>query len=343
MKHFKNSYLPTCLLSVFLFSVIISANVFAAGKSKHVVTSFWYKDDTVSIYLSGSKSKPTIKQGSYGNVFYIDIFNSKVLKNYFAKIDLDDVKTINRAENKPTISRIVINFNKKGIKPNVEYKTYPEPHIFISWYGTATKELENTTKRSSNNSNKFRVLIDPGHGGFDPGVVGPNGTEEKKLTLDIALKLEQLLKDMEGVEVKLTRRTDKHFYRNKTKDLNKRKEMAKNWNADLFLSIHLNGNKDKGLRQTEIYYSDANSYSFAKTVRKELVDELERRSGKLRKTTSMWVIKNNPAKHGSVLVESCYLSNYESEQLLKADWYQDEIAKGLRTSIESYLNAMNQQ
>src|SRR5262252_11148163 len=89
-----------------------------------------------------------------------------------------------------------------------------------------------------------RIVIDPGHGGHDPGAMG-NGVSEAELVLDVALRLEQLLRKLPGTEVVLTRRTDEFV------SLPERTAMANREGADLFLSIHANASEDTTARGVE--------------------------------------------------------------------------------------------
>ncbi len=91
-----------------------------------------------------------------------------------------------------------------------------------------------------------KVILDPGHGGDDFGAVGKSGLKEKDVALDIALKLAKILED-EGVEVYLTRKGD-YFV-----DLSKRVLIADRYNADLFLSIHINAWTDPRASGMETY------------------------------------------------------------------------------------------
>jgi N-acetylmuramoyl-L-alanine amidase len=100
------------------------------------------------------------------------------------------------------------------------------------------------------------VIIDPGHGGRDPGMTGPGGIREKDLTLTIARRLAAVLTEMGGYEVHLTRTTDTLI------DLADRPHMANRWKANrpaaLFLSIHANSVSNREVRGFETFFlSDA--------------------------------------------------------------------------------------
>ena len=79
-----------------------------------------------------------------------------------------------------------------------------------------------------------KVFLDPGHGGSDPGAVG-NGIQEKNITLQIATQIRDILLDeYENVSIKMSRTGDQ------TVSLNERTNGANNWNADFYLSVHIN-------------------------------------------------------------------------------------------------------
>jgi len=92
-----------------------------------------------------------------------------------------------------------------------------------------------------------KVAIDAGHGGNDPGAIGRTGLREKDVNLDIAKRLSKLLRDA-GLEVILTRSTDQFV------PLPRRVDIVNNSHADLFISIHSNANRVRGLNGFEVYY-----------------------------------------------------------------------------------------
>jgi len=92
-----------------------------------------------------------------------------------------------------------------------------------------------------------KVVIDAGHGGTDPGAIGRTGTKEKYITLDLAKRLSSLLAS-DGIEIVMTRSSDKFI------PLEQRVEIANNFGAELFISIHANANRVKSLNGFEVYY-----------------------------------------------------------------------------------------
>lgn len=96
-----------------------------------------------------------------------------------------------------------------------------------------------------------KIVIDPGHGGYDPGTTGRSGLREKDVNLDIAKRVASLLKS-DGFEVILTRSTDTFI------PLNRRAEIANDAKANLFVSIHSNANRVRSLNGFEVYYVGTN-------------------------------------------------------------------------------------
>lgn len=92
-----------------------------------------------------------------------------------------------------------------------------------------------------------RIVIDPGHGGKDPGAISPEGLMEKDLVLQIGKRLARRL-EMEGFEVFLTRSTDRFL------TLEERTNFANEKRADLFVSLHINSHRDRSIRGIETYF-----------------------------------------------------------------------------------------
>ena len=93
-----------------------------------------------------------------------------------------------------------------------------------------------------------KIVIDAGHGGHDPGTLGRGGLQEKDLVLDVAVRLQRLVRDELGAEVVMTRSTDVFV------PLEERTAIANAQGADLFLSIHANSSRNPGVRGIETYF-----------------------------------------------------------------------------------------
>jgi N-acetylmuramoyl-L-alanine amidase len=217
-----------------------------------------------------------------------------------------------------------------------------------------------------------RVVLDPGHGGHDPGAQG-KGLDEAELTLDVALRLEQLLQ-ADGLDVVLTRRTNVYV------PLEERTAIANRENADLFLSIHANASRNATAQGIETYFlsfassPDAEavaarensassggmhnlpdivkaitlnnkldeSKDFAGMVQEALVSRLRRSNKNLRNLG----VKKAPfvvligAGMPSVLAEISFLTNKQDLALLKTPVYKQRVAEALHASVMRYRRSL---
>jgi N-acetylmuramoyl-L-alanine amidase len=214
-----------------------------------------------------------------------------------------------------------------------------------------------------------RIVIDPGHGGHDPGAKGKSETEAE-LVLDVAQRLKRLLEAVPGVEVVLTRETDDFV------PLQERTAIANRENADLFLSIHANASDSLLARGVETYFLNfANTLSagqvaarenaasgqamsalpdlvksialhnkldesrdFATLVQAAMIERLR----PLNKTIRNLGVKQAPfvvligASMPSVLAEISFITNPQEARLLKSDNYRDRIAEALFNGVRKY-------
>lgn len=145
------------------------------------------------------------------------------------------------------------------VKPlTVEPALVPYQFPFWNWYEPVDQRLDDFDLLLASNdpirlSALFglrvkTIVIDPGHGGRDPGAIGENGTQEKDITLDVALKLKERLVVLNGFNVLLTRETDR------TLPLAERVDFAKANSADIFISIHVNSLPQKSVNLIETFY-----------------------------------------------------------------------------------------
>ena len=218
-----------------------------------------------------------------------------------------------------------------------------------------------------------RIVIDPGHGGHDPGA-SARGVTESELVLDVALKLEQRLLKIPGVEVILTRRSNVYV------PLEERTAIANREGADLFLSIHANASRNERARGVETYFLNFASSSeaaavaarensasggsmnslpdivraialnnkvdesrdFATYVQRSMTDRLRTHNKELRDLG----VKQAPfvvligAAMPSVLAEVSFVTNRQEAQLLRSSAYRQRIADALLEGITRYQRAL---
>ncbi|MED4904133.1 N-acetylmuramoyl-L-alanine amidase [Parageobacillus thermoglucosidasius] len=158
----------------------------------------------------------------------------------------------------------------------------------------------------------MKLVLDPGHGGHDPGAV-ENGLREKDLTLKIALYTRDYINELyEGVEVYLTREEDDFI------SLSERAEFANRLNADYFCSIHINAGKGKGFES--FIYSGSYSKSKTQALRNVLHDTIISETGFVdrgRKEANLAVLRLT--RMPAVLTENGFIDNPSDAALLKSD------------------------
>ena len=221
-----------------------------------------------------------------------------------------------------------------------------------------------------------KIVIDPGHGGHDPGAIGP-GISEAEVVLDVALRLEALLRDA-GFGVVLTRRTDEFV------PLEERPAIATREQADLFLSIHANASRNQNARGIESYFLNFATDLDAATVAArenaatgrtmnnlpEIVraitlnsklDESRSFAGLIQRAMAARLsgankgLRNNGVKQApfvvligasmpSVLAEISFITNAQEARLLKSGAYRQRIAQALFDAVRGYqLSLKNAQ
>ncbi|NLD21643.1 MAG: N-acetylmuramoyl-L-alanine amidase [Bacteroidales bacterium] len=173
------------------------------------------------------------------------------------------------------------------------------------------------------------IVLDPGHGGSDPGAVG-HGLREKDLTLNIVKRIGAMLKNYEGVKVIYTR-TDDRFI-----DLSERAAIANKAKADFFLSVHINASgsgKGTGF-ETFIYNGNVSSATIAyqNVIHAEIVKAIGnvRDRGKKRANFAVLRQTNMPA----LLTENLFIDNPSDAAKLKTEQFLQQVAYGHVIGLE---------
>ena len=178
------------------------------------------------------------------------------------------------------------------------------------------------------------ICIDPGHGGRDPGAIGPTGLTEKEVNLDIAFRLKSKLISG-GYRVIMTRESD--VYRS----LDERVQFANSNRADIFISVHNNAFTLPTPNGTETYYSTyspAQSKTLATDVHNAVLGQINTTNRGV-KTANFYVIKNTHMV--SCLLEGVFISNPTEEARLKDAGFRDKIATGIFNGIKEFAGAVS--
>ncbi len=253
-------------------------------------------------------------------------------------------------------------------------RAQPLKQVSAEWYDNSVSEQKPVQKSDEQPKVKPLIVLDPGHGGKDPGAIGVSGVYEKHLTLAMVKQLRALLEKTGRYRVKLTRETDIFIA------LYARRRFARSVNADLFISIHADSIKKPQTRGLSVYTlsekaSDKEAEKLAEKENKvdliagidlsnetqevtDILIDLARREtnnrssffaeklmGEIRKEIK--VLPNSHRFAGfavlkspdvpSVLIEMGYLSNAEEERLLRQAPYREKLARAAVRAIDGYF------
>jgi N-acetylmuramoyl-L-alanine amidase len=320
---------------------------------------------------------------------YVDLTGAKLSSHLKQPIPIEAglLKRIRAGQYAPDTVRVVLD-----LESVVEYKIFPltEPsRIVIDVLGTSTTTQKKEAVKPpvsqhkkeavkpplSRHSESFKVVIDPGHGGEDPGAIGPTGLKEKDVVLKIAKKVKDKIKKTLRWEVVMTRDDDRFI------PLDERTGIANSENAALFLSIHANActnkkvcgietfvlgtttDKDalrlaakennispKQVSDLQVILADLKlndpqkvipSNNLADRVQEALVERIHKKYGQVRDLG----VKQAPfvvlvgADMPSILIEVSFISNPSEEKRLRNPRYLDALADAIVDGLKKYAQA----
>lgn len=174
-------------------------------------------------------------------------------------------------------------------------------------------------------SNMFKLFLDPGHGGSDPGAVA-NGLKEKDLTLTIAKRVREILAhEYEDLAIKMSRSNDT------TVTLRQRTDEANAWGADYYLSIHINSGGGEGF-ETFIYLNtDSQTQEAQRVIHDAIIQELQVKDRGV-KRENFHVLRESRMK--ALLTETLFVDNVRDSDLLKNPDFLERAARGHVNGLE---------
>lgn len=188
----------------------------------------------------------------------------------------------------------------------------------------------NETEMNLNDKPVFKIVIDPGHGGEDPGAEGTSGQYEKDFSMQLAQKVIELAELETQIDIYLTRSEDRTI----SSIDSERTEFANQLGADLFISIHGNTYTDSSVFGTETYYYREESLPFTTIMHRNLVNATESRDRGVKKE-SFFVVRDTVMP--AVILEVGYLTNPDEENNMWKDDYQYRVAASIIEGIKEYL------
>ncbi len=322
---------------------------------------------------------------------YIDILGARLALTSKEPVPVDDglLRQVRLGQYSGDIVRVVLDMN--SVRDHNAFLLADPDRLVIDVYGSkaqeriAVRELSATsassgrkvTAKVSNpsappqaSSGLRKIVLDPGHGGKDPGAVGPGGITEKDIALAVAKKLAAKLKNEMGIQVVLTRKDDRFIA------LEDRTDLANKENADLFISLHVNASPNVEAKGIETYYLDnttdeaairlaarenatsrknisdlqfilsdmtqnvklEDSITLAHRIQNSLVSGMAKVMGDVRdlgvKKALFYVLVG--ARMPSVLVEMFFITNRSEGRAMSQGSYQDAMVEALFEGIQKF-------
>lgn len=366
------------LFACFIFAV--SSNASSVGLNE--LREIRKESGANSIRIIADLSSPAeFTKGRLSNPerLYIDIKNARISKGLKNSASGSDafVRGVRVGQYNFNTVRIVMDLQAGDYKFDITTTSQPS-RLIIDFYSGAKNNFQTVPQiKTEEIPIKRRIVIDPGHGGHDPGAVGYNGLYEKNVVLDIALKVRDIMRrENPTFEIILTRDTDIFI------PLHKRAEIANRANADMFLSIHANAaynRKAYGIETYILNWTDdeeamkvaARENGISLKEMKQLRDELSiilasleseskrdesiKVAGYMQRSLISGVLTEHMsdydrgvkqalfyvlvgAKMPAALVEVGFISHQFEERMLGNETYRLNIARAIVEGIKSYFS-----
>ena len=171
------------------------------------------------------------------------------------------------------------------------------------------------------------VIIDPGHGGKDKGAYW-YGISEKTLTLDVAKKVETLLRS-KGINVLMTRKSDQYV------SIQDRASIANNHSDAIFVSIHFNAHTNSSVKGIETFYLSSKGKKLASSIQSRLARRINTRNRGSKKYHYAVLRKTRGV---AALVECGFISNRWEGNRCASNWYKEILAQEITDGITAYCN-----
>ncbi len=180
------------------------------------------------------------------------------------------------------------------------------------------------------------VVIDAGHGGFDHGASGANGTYEEVLNLAVAKRLQKLF-EQAGMRVIMTRENDEAIADTKKGDMAKRREIIEQDGIDAVVSIHMNAYRDKTIHGHVVFYQQGAEpgRELAQCVQDKLDAAMDKKPG-LAHPGDYLVLRSG--KCPCVLVECAFISNPDDEKKMLTESHQQLLAEAICQGVIAYFD-----
>lgn len=189
---------------------------------------------------------------------------------------------------------------------------------------------------------KETILIDPGHGGSDPGKIGVNNAKEKEINLAIAKKLKACLEE-QGYQIVMTREDDNGLYAeegrgSKSEDMRNRCALIEKTAPVMTVSIHQNSYTSESISGPQVFYfaTSKEGQSIAECIQSTMNEKLGiERPREIKGNDTYYLLKRSASP--AVIVECGFLSNYAEAEKLITETYQTQVAEAICQGILKYM------
>jgi N-acetylmuramoyl-L-alanine amidase len=372
----KFFFLPFFITCFLIINPGIESNFSEA--SKKVVFKgirYWSSDKYTRVVIDSlSPVQYTQHLISKPDRLYFDLKNCRLPEKTYPTIKVEDgiLKRVRTAQFDADTVRVVLDL--QSIENYNAFVLSNPDRLVIDVFGKKDNLFTPVKKRAKEFEGIKRIIIDPGHGGSDPGAIGPRGLKEKNVVLAVAKKLGKILKEQYNMEVFFTRTRDVFI------PLEERTAIANSKRGDLFISIHTNASRRRNTRGIETYFLNwttdkeamrvaarensislnkmktaqgglqmilldlerqnkkEKSMALARNVQDSIIDSLTHKYPRIVdlgvKYALFYVLVG--AEMPSVLVEVSFISNYDEEKRLSKKKYRDRIAEAIARGISRY-------
>jgi N-acetylmuramoyl-L-alanine amidase len=366
----------TCFILTIFFVCLNSANCFSSTEISNV--RYWAAPDHTRIVFD-LDSEPVFEVKENGKILVLKFTAATFNKSIPAEIILSKpgIKKINFYTTKNNTVKIEFVLDKH-LKTDVfklkKFQDKPQ-RVVIDIILDLPAQQQMINDHLPKLTAKKIIVIDPGHGGEDPGAVGKRGTYEKNIVLVIGREIKKAVNKLPGYRAVLTRDGDYYV------PFDKRLQIAKDLGASLFISIHADAARNRAAKGSSVYClsTGAASSEAAKLMANnenlsDIIGGVQSGEGKnesdqivlnmfqtntinLSKTYAGTLITHldrvNSLKHKkvqeapfkvlklpdipAVLIETAYISNMQEENLLKTDGFQKKLAMAVASSVTEYV------
>ncbi len=205
-------------------------------------------------------------------------------------------------------------------------------------------EYVSVLKENGTKETRHTIVIDPGHGGNDPGKVAINSALEKDVNLAIALKLKKYL-EQEDMEVVMTRQEDKGLYEEtdsnkKVHDMKNRLAIMEGAKPALVVSVHQNSYPEESVSGVQVFYyrDSAEGKRAALLMQEQMIATLQpEKEREAKENSTYYILKKTTVP--TIIVECGFLSNREEADRLTSEDYQERVAWAIHLGIMRYINS----